>query len=410
MRAPTLSPFVLVGLVVGLAFIDGCSSGDGGNHVKPPTAGAAGSSTEPTGTGAAGSTAGTGAAGSTAGTGAGGSTPGTGAAGSTTDGGLAGSAAGAPSTPPSVITAVWPTMGCGHEPGQELGMAIRGTVQTTGIKGADAADSAKGAWSYEREYFLTLPLGYEKTTAYPLILQAPGCGSTGLNVLPLKTGAGVASYSVDNTVIRVGLTPPPNAIGHATNLNAGCFDDKEGDDSVDWVFYENLYDKLSRIFCFDRNRVFAHGNSSGANFANELGCKYSGDADRPLRGVLVNGGGLPSEPQYKPTCTTKPMAGMWMQQVHDGTTPFGATVFAVNRALATTACGSATTYETAELDPFPLGTNFETSCKKVKGCSTLYPIVVCALPGERNYGNEDLQNVGFSAFLKLFETAPLLTP
>ena len=36
-------------------------------------------------------------------------------------------------------------------------------------------------------------------------------------------------------VVRVGLTPAPNSIGHGTNENQGCFDDKEGDDSVDWV-------------------------------------------------------------------------------------------------------------------------------------------------------------------------------
>ncbi len=133
------------------------------------------------------------------------------------------------------IAKVVPTAGCGQDPGQAIGIAVRGTIQTMGTKVSGCADSRCGPWSYLREYFVTLPAGYDRSKAYPLIVQGSGCMGTGQMVYPLNN-------SVDNTVIRVGLTPPPDTIGHATNPNQGCYDDKEGDDSVDWVLYEGLYD------------------------------------------------------------------------------------------------------------------------------------------------------------------------
>ncbi len=95
------------------------------------------------------------------------------------------------------------------------------------------------------------------------------------------------------------------------------------------MFYENLYDALNPMLCFDRNRVFSAGNSSGAYFSNELGCKYAGDALRPVRGVLPNTGGLPTQAQYVPTCTNKPMAGMWVHEVNDQEMPFSGNKVAI---------------------------------------------------------------------------------
>jgi hypothetical protein len=225
-----------------------------------------------------------------------------------------------------------------------------------------------------------------------------------VNVYPLNSNA-------DNTVIRVGLTPPPNEIGHATNPSQGCFDDKEGDDSVDWVFYESVYDKLADQLCFDKNRVFASGNSSGAWFANELGCKYAGDATRPIRGVLTNGGGLPYQPQYTPTCTDKPLAGMWIADTPDVTDAFNNFKFAINRAMKVNGCTIGTSVDNAESDDFPIGGgNLDNSCKKVRGCPELAPLTFCWIRGSANSNHDTVANPGFSTFLKLFSKSPFLTP
>jgi poly(3-hydroxybutyrate) depolymerase len=270
-----------------------------------------------------------------------------------------------------------------------------------GTKPAGCADSKCGPWMYTREYFVYLPTGYVNTKAYPLVFEGPGCGGNGQAVYPLNNNA-------DNTVIRVGLTPPPNAIGHATNPNQGCFDDKEGDDSVDWVFYENLWDKLAGLFCFDQNRVFSVGNSSGSWFSNEVGCKYAGDAVHPIRAVMPNTGGLPDQPQYKPTCTTKPMAGMWIHEVGDTTNPFTGNQYAISRAMGVNSCPGGN-YAGAMWDDYPVAGSAPMTCRKMRGCPELYPLVVCPLPGNAHGSHDNVANPGFSSFIKQFSAGAFIT-
>jgi hypothetical protein len=422
---------VLVGLVAGLASGYGCG---GGTPLKMPMSGASGSSPGTAGTGAADAaagatgtagvnatgTAGMGAAGTgTAGiTGAAGATgtagaAGNGAAGTTGAAGTAGTAGtGAAGTTGAAgaggsggdITKVLPTLGCGKDPGQAIGTLVRGTIATMGTKRAGCADSKCGAWSYLREYYLQLPTGYDKTKAYPLLFEGPGCGGKGNNLYALPDLA--------STVIRVGLSPSVDAQAfHATNPGQGCFDWADGDNSVDWVFYENLYDQLAGQLCFDKNRVFASGNSSGAMLANELGCKYAGDATRPVRGIMPYTGGLPTDPRYVPTCANKPMAGMWVHEVADGTYPFTGSIVAMNRALTVNGCTPAgVTYQTAAFDPFPISAADSTSCKKYRDCPALYPLVVCPLPDNGKSDHSSVVNPGWATFLKLFSAPPLLTP
>jgi hypothetical protein len=209
-------------------------------------------------------------------------------------------------------------------------------------------------------------------------------------------------------VIRIGLTPPPNAIVHSTNPNQGCFDDKEGDDSVDFVLYENLRDSLKTELCYDDNRVFAGGNSSGAYLGNELGCKYAGNTQGyAIRGVLANTGGLPSQPQYEPTCTNKPMAGMWIHETLDSTQPFSGNVFAINRAMVVNGC-TASDYSTASFQNFPIAGVADNTCKQILGCPAIYPLVVCAIPGTNHASHDAIANPGFSTFLLMFSNAPFV--
>jgi hypothetical protein len=196
---------------------------------------------------------------------------------------------------------------------------------------------------------------------------------------------------------------------HATNPNQGCFDDKEGDDSVDFPFYEALHDKLAAQVCFDRNRVFAAGNNSGAWLANELGCKYAGDARRPIRGVMARGGGLPNVPTYQPTCSDKPMAGIWIHQVEDVTTPFTWNIYAMNRALTVDACEPfGVTYASAMFEPFPISGVDSSSCKRYKSCSELAPLVVCPLPGGVRTDSSNVVVPAWTTFVSLFQAAPLV--
>jgi hypothetical protein len=437
MRPSAPSKVALVGLVAGLACVYACSSGGVGGSGKSTGTGGGGSG------GLAGSTAGGtadasgggggsgGLAGSTAGAAgqstAGGTAGAADAGGAGGSGGLAGSTAGGSAGAAgqsaagatgaglgfggSDITKVVPTTGCGMDPGQVLAMPVRYTIMTSGTKDPDCADviydgtgtlhAVCGPWMYTREYFVTLPLGYDKTKAYPLVFEGPHCGGQGNNLYALPDLA--------STVIHVGLTPPPNAVGHATNPGQGCFDWAEGDDSVEWPFYENLYDQLAGQLCFDRNRVFASGNGAGGMLASELGCKYAGDPTRPVRGVLANDGGL-TIPKYLPTCTTNPTAGMWVHQRGATFRPFTQAMAAIARAMKVDGCTIGTGFLDAQFDSFPIGGgNPDTTCQKIKGCPALYPLVVCALPGYET-SNATIANPGFSTFIRQFSAPPLLTP
>lgn len=319
-----------------------------------------------------------------------------------------GGVGGAPLPDPTLVK---PSVGCGTDAPQATGTFVMHTIQTSGVKDANCAAQLNGQpkcgpWSLEREYHLWLPPGYDKAKPYPLVLQAPGCGGIGTDVYPLSPTNMDTDPGVAGEVIRVGLRPPPNSIGHGTNQNQSCFDDKEGDDSVDFAFYETLYDSLKTELCIDENRVFASGNSSGAWLANELGCKYAGDTNgHAIRGVMTNQGGLPTEPQYKPTCSERPMAGVWVWEFNDGGQPFDTVHYAVDRAMKVNGC-SAASYDTASLVNFPIaGGNPDTTCKLIVGCPVDYPLVACRMSGTGHGGHDTIVNPAFSTFIRLL-TAP----
>jgi poly(3-hydroxybutyrate) depolymerase len=274
-------------------------------------------------------------------------------------------------------------------------------MMVTGTKVAGCADSKCGAWTDTRDYWVRLPTGYDNTKAYPLLIEGPGCGGHGNNLYSLNG---------TNAMIRVGVSPSAMwQAFHATNPNQGCFDDKEGDDSVDWPFYEKLYDLLATQVCFDRNRVFAGGNSSGAWFSNELGCKYAGDPMRPVRGIMPNTGGLPTDTRYVPTCTNNKMAGFWSHEINDGTNPFSGNIVAMNRALKVNGClagGVQVTYENAMFDPFTGG---PAECKRYRNCPEITPMIVCPLPGGGHGSHDNVVNPGWPAFIGLFSMGNLIS-
>jgi polyhydroxybutyrate depolymerase len=250
-----------------------------------------------------------------------------------------------------------------------------------------------------RDYWIIYPQDYDPTKAYPLVLQGPGCGSAGSSVYSYNNNA-------NNSVIVVGISPPHRAIGHGSNPGEGCFDDKEGDDSVDWVLYETLYDDLNKTMCFDRNRLFSGGNSSGSWFSNELGCKYAGDATRPVRGIMPNTGGLPDQAAFKPTCTDKPMSGMWIHSNMDSTNPFSGNKYAIARAMLVNKCTMGNNYDNATKVAFP---NSPSVCKLLQGCPELYPLVVCEINANDHDSHNDIVNPGVSTYLQLFQSGAFLT-
>jgi hypothetical protein len=314
----------------------------------------------------------------------------------------AGGAGGLPALPdPTELLKIKPSMGCGKSPLQATAAFVKYSIVTSGTKAANAADSVTGPWTYTRDYYVWLPPSYDNLKAYPLVLEGPGCGGIGTEVYSLSPSNDTTGIGVNGSVIRVGLTPPPNAIGHATNPNQGCFDDKEGDDSVEWPFYEALIDKLKTEVCYDQNRVFAAGTSTGAWLANELACKYAGNtAGYAIRGAATAGGSLPTDAKFAPTCSGAPMAGMWVDHMSDGNA-FVSWPYAIARAMKVNHCTMGTGLSDAPTEDFPIGAGKAPStCKKILGCPAEYPLVVCILTaGTAHSGDEDTVNPGFATFL-----------
>jgi hypothetical protein len=298
--------------------------------------------------------------------------------------------------PEPIDPTVVPSAGCSLPAPVDLvqGQFTERSMEVSGVKDADSTDTIiDGPWTMTREYFVRLPQGYDNTKAYPVVIQGGGCGSNGENVYFLD--------DIADQVIKVGLTPPPPALlGPVEDPGQGCFDDKEGDDSVDFVFYEALLDTLKTELCYDENRVFASGNARGAWLANELGCKYAGNTEGyAIRGIASNSGGLPTDPTWVPTCTTAPMAGMWVWQTGHIASSSGSKE-GIRRAMEVNGCTPGTTYDDATYEDYPVGGGYpDDTCKKMLGCPADYPLVACELPGE-NYGShEQLVNPGFATFI-----------
>jgi poly(3-hydroxybutyrate) depolymerase len=422
------------------AIMGGCSTDDGGgNPYTQTTAGTTSTSGASTGTagststtagttgmggsGTGGTTGNAAGTGTTAGSGTGGSA-GAGTAGAAGAGGGTGGGGGGVE-----ITKVWPSDACGK--GMAAPAGGKHTIMTSGTKAADCAAKLPGnvlngaarcgdwgkptsTWQQvkvgnspdwdpktplPRDYWITYPQNYDPTKAYPLVLQGPGCGSEGSSMYSYGNNA-------NNSVIFIGISPPNRAVGHGSNPGEGCFDDKEGDDSVDWVLYETLYDDLNKTLCFDRNRLFSGGNSSGAWFSNELGCKYAGDATRPVRGIMPNTGGLPEPAAHKPTCTDKPMSGMWIHSNGDTTNPFSGNKYAIARAMLVNKCTMGNNYDNATKVQFP---NSPTVCKLLQGCPEIHPLVVCEINANDHDSHNDIVNPGVSTYLQMFQSGKFLT-
>ena len=67
-----------------------------------------------------------------------------------------------------------------------------------------------------------------------------------------------------------------------------------------------------------------------------------------------------------------------------------------------------TTYNAGNTDPWPVGGDM--TCKKVRGCPELYPLIVCIIQGNSHASHDNLANPAFVQYLGLFTKAPFLTP
>ena len=118
---------------------------------------------------------------------------------------------------------------------------------------------------------------------------------------------------------------------------------------------------------------------------------------------MPNTGGLPTEAAYEPTCTNKPMAGIWVGETMDPENSFAGNVVGINRAIAVNGCKGGD-WPNSPTNNYAIGGgNADTVCKQITGCPALYPLVVCLLPGNQHQSHDSIANPAFTTFLESLE-------
>jgi hypothetical protein len=385
------------------AFLAGaCGGGGGGNKVGTPPEEETGGTTGSTGgkgggtpTGGKGGSTGGSGGGDTGGKGGSGDTGGsggatggsggamggaggaTGGAGGATGGagGATGGAGGAGTgwmgyTGVRDLSQVAATAGCGKPPTD----ITPGTWKSFDISNIPVpAGQRDNAGDGTRRYFIRLPPGYMPDKKYKLLIAASSC-TGGNQSLAAMGDVGMVTDATGGAilispVVEPGVWDPDQ-----------CYDDKDPN-SIENPFLERFLDQAGEKYCYDKNKVFVQGHSSGGWYSNMIGFTWA--AER-IRGFSSNGGGLPDNSAERPKINDKPIAGLWIHPTGDTEQPMAARR-AVSRALVINKCMGAgtnlmdeTVWTKAPSAVWAMGG--AVGCKKYE-CPEAFPVIFCQPPG-----------------------------
>jgi hypothetical protein len=386
----TLTWVVAAGLLTALG---GCGSDSNNTVPTPPPGGQGGRGGSGSGKGGSPGTGGDGSGvstGGSSGVGTGGSTPGAGGSG---EGDAAGGGAGG--TPLGGDGPVVETPSSEPPPGGWMGYpGVRDLTQVdpTGGCGKPATDVTPGTWKFfdianiptpagqrdnpgdgTRRYFVRLPPGYMPDKKYKVLIAASSCtgGSQALRAqpdVPMVTDAAGGAILI-SPVVEPGVWDPDE-----------CYDDKDPN-SIEHPFLERFLAQVGEKYCYDKNRVFVQGHSSGGWYSNMVGWTHTTGL---IRGMSSNGGGLPDITNQRPILNGKPMAGLWIHPTQDDEQPMAAKR-AVSQALVVNKCEGAgtnpaneTVWQTAPGAAWAMAG--AVGCKKYN-CPAAFPVIFCQPPG-----------------------------
>jgi poly(3-hydroxybutyrate) depolymerase len=159
-----------------------------------------------------------------------------------------------------------------------------------------------------------------------------------------------------------------------------CYDDKDPN-SIEHPFFERFLDQVGQKACYDKNKVFVQGHSSGGWYSNMMGFTWASDR---IRAISSNGGGLPDDSAERPKINGKPMPGIWIHPQGDTEQPLAARR-AVSRALVMNKCEGAGTNlmdETVwmKAPSVAWAEQGAVGCKKYN-CPAAFPVIFCQPPG-----------------------------
>jgi poly(3-hydroxybutyrate) depolymerase len=299
-------------------------------------------------------------------------------------GGTAGAATGGMDDPQAVIK----SKGCGMAPPANVEPKVYAKFEVD-VTGATLSDFVHPA--HKRAYYVWIPEDYDLNKPYRLIHIMYGCGD--------RYAGATATYKLfneDPQAIYVGLNMPPDGVADSEGT---CYNDDGGADATEWEFFDLVNQQLENNFCFDKNRVFAAGYSSGSWVAQMFGCYFSGfDPNRKfgknlaLRGQMTVTGGLPDVPM----CSAKPVSALWIHDQGDTANQISGSLTNLDRILALNQC--------AGKDTTPWGAGaLNTICKQYTGCPTDFPVVFCTTTGRAHDSQNDNTLPAFSQFTHLMD-------
>jgi polyhydroxybutyrate depolymerase len=265
--------------------------------------------------------------------------------------------------------------GCGDSGAEEPGAKVEpvtgcGKVATGGARELPIE-------GFDGLYYVSLPSTYDPERRYPLGFAFHGDSRNHYDCRAQDCYGFQSALGEEAVLVYMQSLREPS-----TSLEGGWDDERENNAA----FFEAVLSSIEGEFCVDEERVFVAGTSSGAIFANLLGCRYG---DRLLAVAPVAG----SLPEHE-GCRGTP-AALLIHGVDDPHVPFESGEEARDFYLSQNGCSDSAEPDVASLhseirekrDADP--TIEDIACTDYQGCST--PVRWC----EHSYGGYDLSTHGW---------------
>jgi hypothetical protein len=267
------------------------------------------------------------------------------------------------------LSQVNPTAGCGKMPDIPAAMWRAFTISNIPPPPGQSGNPGSGT----RKYFVRLPTNYDNNKKYKVVIAASSCtgGDQGLRAQPTVAGVtdGAGGAILISPVVEPGVWDRDQ-----------CYDDKDPN-SIENPFLERFLAQVGDKYCYDKNKVFVQGHSSGGWYSNMLGFTWGSDL---IRGISSNGGGIPDDSAERPKFTNRPLPGLWIFPTNDDEQPQSAKR-AVSRALVINKCMGAGTNPADETvwmkaPNMPWAEGGGQGCRKYM-CPDAFPVVFCQPSG-----------------------------
>lgn len=217
-----------------------------------------------------------------------------------------------------------------------------------------------------REYMLAVPVDYDASKSYPLVMEFHGDGGNGPG---MQQG-----YPFEAVSKREAIVVYPSGLYSTWDIYGAP------DQNADQPFVRALVDEVASKYNIDKSRVLGTGYSSGGFLVNQMACRYQG----LFRAIAPHAGGAPNEDalggpkdgQGFLICPGGPTATFVFHGDADWTVDLESGKWAAYFWSHVNGCqepGTGDTMPTSAIAPSP--------CKQYDNCAAGKPVTICVFPG-----------------------------